>query len=44
MTTALAVEPQAPEDLAGLLFAVLRLLSEDVNSCYECMREIALAR
>jgi len=25
-------------------FSVLRLLSEDVNSCYDCMRDIALAR
>ncbi len=27
-----------------MMFGVLRLLSEDVNSCYDCMREIALAR
>ncbi len=32
------------ETSPALLFGVLRLLSEDVNSCYECMREIALAR
>jgi CRP-like cAMP-binding protein len=32
------------ESSPTLLFGVLRLLSEDVNSCYECMREIALAR
>ena len=25
-------------------FSVLRLLSEDVSSCYDCMRDIALAR
>ena len=25
-------------------FGILQLLSEDVNSCYDCMREIALAR
>jgi CRP-like cAMP-binding protein len=27
-----------------MLFGVLRLLSEDVNSCYDCMKEIALAK
>jgi len=27
-----------------MMFGILRLLSEDVNSCYDCMREIALAR
>ncbi len=32
------------ETSPALLFGVLRLLSEDVSSCYECMREIALAR
>jgi CRP-like cAMP-binding protein len=32
------------ESSPTLLFGVLRLLSEDVNSCYGCMREIALAR
>ncbi|HXH37097.1 MAG TPA: Crp/Fnr family transcriptional regulator [Thermoanaerobaculia bacterium] len=32
------------ENTPAMLFGVLRLLSEDVNSCYECMREIALAK
>lgn len=26
-----------------MMFGILQLLSEDVNSCYDCMREIALA-
>ena len=28
----------------AMLFEVLRLLSEDVNSCYDSMRDIALAK
>jgi CRP-like cAMP-binding protein len=32
------------ESKPSMLLDVLRLLSEDVNSCYDCMREIALAR
>jgi CRP-like cAMP-binding protein len=35
---------QLLETMPEMLFSVLRLLSEDVNSCYECMREIALAK
>ncbi len=32
------------ESTPSMLFEVLRLLSEDVNACYDCMREIALPR
>jgi CRP-like cAMP-binding protein len=32
------------QESPAIWFSVLRLLSEDVNSCYDCMREIALAR
>jgi len=32
------------ESSPAIWFSVLRLLSEDVNSCYDCMRDIALAR
>lgn len=32
------------ENTPAMMFGVLRLLSEDVNSCYDCMREIALAK
>ena len=32
------------ESSPAMLFGVLRLLSEDVNACYDCMKEIALAR
>jgi CRP-like cAMP-binding protein len=32
------------ETTPEMLFDVLRLLSEDVNACYECMRDIALAK
>jgi CRP-like cAMP-binding protein len=32
------------ESSPTIWFSVLRLLSEDVNSCYDCMRDIALAR
>jgi len=28
----------------AMMFGILRLLSEDVNSCYDCMRDIALAK
>jgi len=32
------------ESSPTIWFSVLKLLSEDVNSCYDCMRDIALAR
>jgi CRP-like cAMP-binding protein len=32
------------ESTPEMLFSVLRILSADVNSCYDCMREIALAK
>lgn len=35
---------QLLESTPEMLFNVLRILSEDVNSCYDCMREIALAK
>ena len=35
---------QLLESSPAIWFSVLRLLSEDVNSCYDCMKDIALAR
>jgi CRP-like cAMP-binding protein len=35
---------QLLESSPTIWFSVLRLLSEDVNSCYDCMKDIALAR
>ena len=35
---------QILESSPTIWFSVLRLLSEDVNSCYDCMKDIALAR
>ena len=32
------------ETSPAMMFGILRLLSEDVNSCYDCMRGIALTR